>query len=169
LYAELESKENSMEWNEQVQVSKTTFVDIEIASCAKAIANNVNRLSDLQVDIQDACIQISDSYLNVIAKEIIDNAFKCSHEGSPVHVLGTYDDREYCLCVSDRGHGFEPEQVENLGAYVKFEKKLYVQQGTGLGLPISKRLAELHRGRLEIESVPYELTTVKVFLPLYSQ
>lgn len=167
LYAELESKENSTEWNDQVANSKTTFVDIEIASCAKEIANNANRLSDLQVHIQDASIQISDSYLNVITKEIIDNAFKASHEGSPVNVLGTYDDREYCLCVSDHGHGFEPEQMTNLGAYVKFEKKLYVQQGTGLGLPIVKRLAELHKGRLEIESIPYELTTVKVFLPLY--
>jgi signal transduction histidine kinase len=84
-------------------------------------------------------------------------------------VLGTYDDREYCLCVSDHGHGFESEQMTNLGAYVKFEKKLYVQQGTSLGLPIVKRLAELHKGRLEIESIPYELTTVKVFLPLYLQ
>jgi|JFJP01.1.fsa_nt_gi CheY-like chemotaxis protein/anti-sigma regulatory factor (Ser/Thr protein kinase) len=166
LYAELESTENDAEWLNQIRNSKTTFVDIEISSCAKKIAENYNRNSDLNAEIKDAGIQISDSYLNVIAKEIIDNAFKFSSEGTPVDVLGRTEAQEYCLSVTDRGQGIEPEQVANFGAYMKFEKKLYIQQGTGLGLAIAKRLAELHRGRLEIESIPYEQTTVKVFLPL---
>ena len=37
--------------------------------------------------------------------------------------------------------------------------------GAGLGLPLSKRLAELHGGRLEIESHPGVGTTVSVTLP----
>jgi signal transduction histidine kinase len=52
---------------------------------------------------------------------------------------------------------------------MKFEKKLYIQQGTGLGLAIARRLTELHGGRLVIESIPYEKTVVKVFLPLVKQ
>jgi signal transduction histidine kinase len=52
---------------------------------------------------------------------------------------------------------------------MKFEKKLYIQQGTGLGLAIAKRLLELHNGRLEIESDPYELTVIRAFLPLSSR
>lgn len=166
LYAELESTDNNTEWINQIRYSKTTFVDIETTSCAKKIAENYNRVSDLNVDIKDASIQISDSYLSVIAKDIIDNGFKFSAEGTSVDVTSSINEEEFCLTVTDRGQGFEPEQIATFGAYVKFEKKLYIQQGTGLGLAIAKRLAELHGGRLEIESVPYEQTVVQVFLPL---
>jgi signal transduction histidine kinase len=153
----------------QIRNSKATFVDIEIASCAKKIAENYNRVSDLHVDINDASIQVSDSYLNVIVKELIDNGFKFSSEGTAVDVVGSCDDTEYCLSVTDHGQGIEPEQIANFGAYMKFEKKLYIQQGTGLGLAIAKRLLDLHGGRLEIESIPYEKTVVKAFLPLVNR
>ena len=166
LYADLESTESNAEWTNQIRNSKTTFVDIEISNCAKQIAESYNRISDLIIDVKDANIHISDSYLNVITKEIIDNGFKFSAEGTSVNVSGSCDSDEFCLCVTDHGQGIEPEQIANFGAYIKFEKKLYIQQGTGLGLAIVKRLAELHSGRLEIISVPYEETSVKVFLPL---
>ena len=40
------------------------------------------------------------------------------------------------------------------------------QEGTGLGLPISKTLVELHGGRLEISSAPKQGTTVTIDLPI---
>ncbi|MFM7888584.1 MAG: response regulator, partial [Pseudanabaena sp.] len=123
LYAELESIETNREWMREIRNSNTTFVDIEISSCAKTIAERYNRVSDLVVDIKDETIQISDSYLNVIAKEIIDNGFKFSPEGTVVNVSGSSDQTEYCLCVNDRGQGIEPEQIASFGAYMKFEKK----------------------------------------------
>ncbi len=166
LYAELESTERNAEWANQIRNSKSTFVDIEIASFAKKIAENYNRTSDLTVDIQDASIQISDSYLQVIVQELVDNAFKFSSEGTDVSVIGNCDESEYCLTITDHGQGMHPEQLANFGEYIKFEKKLYVQQGTGLGMAIAKRLVELHGGKLMIESVPYEQTEIKVFLPL---
>jgi CheY-like chemotaxis protein len=169
LYTELEAAENNTEWMTQIRNSKTTFVDLELSDCAKRIDETCNRVSDLNICVKDAGIHISDSYLTTIAKEIIDNAFKFSHEGSPVDVTGNVEDNEFCLSVSDRGQGIEPEQMANFGAYMKFEKKLYIQQGTGLGLAIARRLTELHGGRLVIESIPYEKTVVKVFLPLVKQ
>jgi CheY-like chemotaxis protein len=166
LYAELESTDNDEVWSQQVYSSKTTFVDIEITNCAKSIAANYNRASDLIVNIEDASIHISDSYLNVIVKELIDNAFKFSSEGNSVTVLGHIYDQQYCLSVIDHGLGFEQEQVSSLVSYLKFEKKLYIQQGTGLGLPIAKRLVELHGGKFVIESIPYQETKITVFLPI---
>jgi CheY-like chemotaxis protein/anti-sigma regulatory factor (Ser/Thr protein kinase) len=166
LYAELESTESNTEWQEQIRHSRATFVDIEMTSCAKKIAENYNRLSDLQVDVADTSIRISDSYLSVIVKELVDNAFKFSAEGTAVEVVGSYDDHEYCFQITDHGQGIDPDQLANFGAYIKFEKKLYIQQGTGLGLAIAKRLLELHGGRLKIESVPYEQTVVTAILPL---
>jgi two-component system sensor histidine kinase/response regulator len=57
------------------------------------------------------------------------------------------------------------EQIANLGAYVQFERKFYEQQGTGLGLIIAKRLAEIHGGRVEFEPGRDGGLTVRVHLP----
>ncbi len=60
-----------------------------------------------------------------------------------------------------------PEQVADIGAYMQFERKFYEQQGSGLGLTIAKRLAELHGGTLSIQSEPESGTTVVVKLPTH--
>lgn len=56
------------------------------------------------------------------------------------------------------------EQVSRVGAYMQFERKLYEQQGMGLGLILAKCLAELHQGHLTIQSWPSKGTTVFVEL-----
>ncbi len=50
---------------------------------------------------------------------------------------------------------------------MQFERKLYEQQCSGLGLSIAKRLIELYGGELTIESIPNQETSVGVTLPLY--
>jgi signal transduction histidine kinase len=57
-------------------------------------------------------------------------------------------------------------QIAEIGAYQQFERKLYEQQGSGLGLSITKRLAQLLGGELSIESTPDKQTTVQVMLPI---
>jgi signal transduction histidine kinase len=57
-------------------------------------------------------------------------------------------------------------QITQIGAYQQFERKLYEQQGSGLGLTIIKRLVQLLYGELTIESIPNQQTTVRVILPI---
>ena len=49
---------------------------------------------------------------------------------------------------------------------MQFERKIFEQQGAGLGLIIAKRLTELMGGRVDIESKPGEETTVRVSFSL---
>jgi len=48
---------------------------------------------------------------------------------------------------------------------MQFERKMYEQQGSGLGLTIAKRLTELHGGELKIQSGLGTGTTVALRLP----
>ena len=62
-----------------------------------------------------------------------------------------------------------PDQYESLGAYMQFDRRIYEQQGVGLGLVIAKRLTELHGGTMTFSSGPLEGTTVTVGLPLRAE
>ena len=57
-------------------------------------------------------------------------------------------------------------QIAEVGAYLQFERKHYEQQGQGLGLIIARWLAELHGGKLTIDSVYGQGSIVHISLPL---
>ena len=64
--------------------------------------------------------------------------------------------------IQDTGVGIEPEHMNQLFNPF-FTTKTY---GTGLGLVISKKIVEDHRGMLTLESQPGEGTTVRILLPV---
>jgi two-component system, sensor histidine kinase and response regulator len=129
-------------------------------------ASKVYRQADLHLELEESSVTISQSSLHKILLEILDNAFKFSQSGTPVFVTTKVHGNSFVLSVRDRGIGMTAEQLKELGAYIQFERKLYEQQGLGLGLVIAKRLAELYKGKLIIESIPEQETTVRVTLPI---
>jgi two-component system sensor histidine kinase/response regulator len=125
------------------------------------------RRGDLALNVADAAaVQIFDENLQKIVFELVDNAFKFSAAGTPVRVETEIHDHEYAIHVTNRGRGMTPAQIASIGAYVQFERKLYEQQGSGLGLTVAIRLVDLYNGRFNVESVPGKQTTVHVWLPL---
>jgi signal transduction histidine kinase len=79
------------------------------------------------------------------------------------------DDQFLTLVVSDRGRGMNKEQINAIGAYMQFDRWLYEQQGSGLGLTIVKRLIQLHGGEFSIDSALDEGTTVTLSLPVQAE
>ncbi len=70
--------------------------------------------------------------------------------------------------VSDTGIGIEPQDIERLARpFEQIESQhSKTQQGTGLGLALTKSLIEMHRGQIAIQSTPGIGTTVTVTIPL---
>jgi signal transduction histidine kinase len=101
-----------------------------------------------------------------MVEELVDNAFKFSESGKNVYVTLTRDGSNCVLKVTDYGRGMTTEQIADIGAYMQFNRKFYEQQGSGLGLAIARRITEIHNGRLSIDSIPNQQTTVTVKLPL---
>ena len=131
----------------------------------KKIAKRYQRMEDLQLELKETAIKMSIDDIAVIIEELVDNAFKFSNTGSKITIKIYPEDNKFNLVVSDSGRGFKPEQITEIGAYVQFERKKYEQQGSGLGLTISKRLAELHGGNFKVESVYGEKTVVTITIP----
>jgi signal transduction histidine kinase len=72
-----------------------------------------------------------------------------------------------CISVTDSGIGIAPaHQALVFEEFRQVQDAQHAQQGTGLGLPISKRLVELHGGRLWLESQPGEGATFAFTVPI---
>jgi signal transduction histidine kinase len=74
------------------------------------------------------------------------------------------------IAVADNGVGISPADIERVfepfvQADANFDR---ANSGTGLGLPLSRKLVELHGGTLHLESTPGEGTTAIVTLPACS-
>jgi two-component system, sensor histidine kinase and response regulator len=169
LYAELEliatdpERVEAMRRNESKTPTQKIITDIALKK-----VQQVKREADLHLDCQEVIVPIPEMKLKKILEEIIDNAFKFSSAQTPVHVISNLKDNTWAVSIGDQGRGMTADQIANLGAYLQFERKLYEQQGSGLGLVIAKRLVELYRGRLTINSIPNKQTIVNITLPLNS-
>lgn len=140
---------------------------IEFQSVHKA--QNLGRESDLVLELTPSPIRMMDRDLNKIIEELVDNAFKFSVPGTPVRVTAGPEGPVYIIRVTDSGRGMTAEQIKIIGAYMQFDRWFYEQQGTGLGLTIARRLAEIYGGELVIDSVPDESTTITVRLQRVEQ
>jgi two-component system, sensor histidine kinase and response regulator len=167
VYAQLEMTSTNPEWLQALQSKCTGNAQLIIRNQATVKARQVNREADLVLSSEAIPqVQISEYYLAKIVLELVDNAFKFSKAGTPVYAFATLQDDRVVLRVTDRGRGMTREQIADIGAYMQFNRKIHEQQGSGFGLIIAKRLAELHNGELTIESTLQPQTTVSVALPL---
>ncbi|WP_448206832.1 PAS domain S-box protein [Azospirillum sp. sgz302134] len=106
--------------------------------------------------------------LRQVLVNLLSNAVKFSKAGDTVTV-GARQDGEggAALFVRDTGIGMAPEDIPKaLTPFTQVDQSMTRgYEGTGLGLPISKRLVEAHGGALHIDSAPGQGTTVTVRLP----
>ncbi len=121
-----------------------------------------DREGDLLFEIEDPdiTVNITEENLKKIVEEVIDNAFKFSRTGTSVRVKTITTEDVFRVYITDHGRGMASAQITKLGAFMQFEREIYEQQGSGLGLIIAKGLAELHGGLLTLESIPNQHTSV---------
>ena len=106
--------------------------------------------------------------LKQILTNLLTNAIKFTPEGGGV-TLRAYltDTQSLCLAVEDTGIGIAPTDIAvALMPFGQIENALSRKhQGTGLGLPLTKALIELHNGVLDLDSKLGVGTTVTVTFP----
>lgn len=165
LYAELElmaykDKEETQEY----RMGDICYSSILVTPVATLRAKQDQRQDDLHLHLEEVGVVMEATRFKKMVEEIIDNAFKFSSPGTPVSVTSRVKNDQFILTIRDRGRGMTSKQIAQIGAYMQFERKVYEQQGTGLGLTIAKRLAELYGGQFHLESTPGAGTTVEVSL-----
>lgn len=144
---------------------KTNDADSIIDTISRETASRNQRSKDLQLTLKAASARISSDLLKKIAEELVDNAFKFSQPENKVEVFCGTIDGSFHLAVKDAGRGLTEDQINEVGAFIQFQRKIHEQQGSGLGLILARGLTELHGGKFKIDSEVGKGTKVTVVLP----
>ena len=90
-------------------------------------------------------------YLELVLKNIIENACKYSPKESLISISATEKPPNIEICIRDNGKGMTREQIDS--AVERFYRVNENEGfGAGLGLSICQHIIELHHGRFNIES-----------------
>jgi PAS domain S-box-containing protein len=129
-----------------------------IEAIVKNLAYRKNIALRFQIGPSQMEVNADEAKIKQILYNLISNAIKFTHQGGQVNVIaeigsdGTSSFMQ--IAVSDNGIGIREEDQERI--FKEFEQvdSSYgrQQQGTGLGLTLSKRMVELHGGKLWVES-----------------
>ncbi len=129
-----------------------------------------NLVIEYKVEPTAARVRADKRALRQILLNLLSNAIKFTQPGGRIFVIAQVDaDGQMVLAVEDTGIGMELAQIpvamspfEQVGSVLDRD-----HGGTGLGLPLTKSLVELHGGNLEIASEPSVGTTVFVRFPAF--
>lgn len=102
-----------------------------------------------------------------IWQNLVSNAVKYSGSGKTVTLETRLDKGVTLLSVTDRGAGIPAEDLDRLTQ--PFTQASGAKPGTGLGLSVVRRFAELHGGALQLTSRPGKGTKAEVTLPCASE
>lgn len=120
----------------------------------------------LQLPACDAAVQADADLLLDLLCNLVGNAVKASEPGQPVEVQAADNADTVTLTVADHGCGIPQSEISRVTEpfYMVDKSRARKQGGSGLGLALCKRIAEVHGSDLHIESTPGEGTRVSVIL-----
>jgi len=116
---------------------------------------------------QQVLVQGEPEGLEQVASNLISNAIKYTPSGGEVEVRLECTKGEALLSVRDTGIGLSEQDRAQLFQefFRSAEAKKMTESGTGLGLSITRKIVELHGGRIEVESAPGQGSRFEVHLP----
>lgn len=141
-------------------------------SCVTLIRERANRRGlTLHLDVHppEAMCVVDQRRLKQMLFNLLSNAVKFTDEGSvTLHVMQTANTTEFS--VIDTGIGIAPDdQAKLFQPFSQIDSGLNRKyEGTGLGLILTRRLAQLHGGDITLHSVPDQGSCFTIYLPRQS-
>ena len=148
-----------------IQVIKVLVLSFTSYAERKKITLNFNSTQD------EIMVYLDKDKIDKIITNLLSNAFKFTPDGGEIEVSVKRDDKFVNVSVNDNGIGIPKENLDKI-----FDRFYQVdgshtrkQEGTGIGLSLTKELVELHKGRIEVESEEGRGATFIISLPLGSE
>ncbi|MFC2068979.1 PAS domain S-box protein [Chloroflexota bacterium] len=120
----------------------------------KALKHRISLNTDIGGDLENPSIIADERRLKQVMFNLLSNAAKFTPDGGTITIAGRKEGQELQISVSDTGIGVSPEYHERIfEEFYQVSNKLAGKTaGTGLGLPVTRRIVEMHSGRIWVES-----------------
>jgi PAS domain S-box-containing protein len=155
----------------KIELSLTSTPFLKVCSEAIALMSEQARLKNIDVNLHSSHPQgrvLADELrLRQMLLNLLSNAIKFSESGTQVDLAVTDDDNYIYFSVRDQGIGI-PEAQQSLlfQPFQQLDSSLSRHhEGTGLGLALTRKLAELHGGTVTCHSTPGQGSEFTIVLP----
>ena len=138
---------------------KLSITKVDLKDCITEIVNDFTPILqekslDLSVNVKHIPVWFDKVKMSRIFYNLISNAIKYSNEGGEININAFLDDTFLRIEFQDNGIGI-PENQQEL-VFQRFTRGTNVSNkgipGTGIGLMLSKKIVELHGGKISLES-----------------
>lgn len=145
---------------------------LRLSQIARVIAEEMDRRTEkhrLIVDFPSnmPLVKGDARWIKQVFRNLLDNAIKYSPNGGLVVIRGEVRPTDVVISISDQGMGIPPE--DSILIFEKYERaESYLDReitGSGLGLPIARRIIEVHGGHIWVNSKINQGTTLSFSLP----
>ena len=122
---------------------------------------------EMDVDAELGDVVADERKLKQILLNLLSNAVKFTPDGGRIDVRARQDDSFVRISVADTGVGIAQEDQEAVFEEFRQVGSNYTskQEGTGLGLALTRRFVELHGGTIGVDSEPGQGSTFTFTLP----
>lgn len=131
------------------------------------------RKLDYRLQIEEGSVWNTDvSCLSKIVNNLISNAFKYTPENGTIRVEQSIKGERLCIQISNTGKGIKEADLTKIFDRYKIldnfeiQNKNGISPRNGLGLAICHSMVHLLNGQIHVSSIPDEMTTFEVLLPV---
>ena len=149
---------------------KSLLNEISLLVADMANKKKLQMLLEIAEDLPD--IEADELKVKEIIYNLLSNAVKFTPEGGDIGVRAKKAGSEIEIVVWDTGVGIASENMVKIfeGFFRVDTPYSRLTEGTGLGLPLSRKMVELHSGELSVESEGLNKgASIRVFLPIVSR
>ena len=154
----------------KLSISEQDLISVikEIISSFQSFAERKHILFTFNPSFEELFINIDRDKVEKIVNNILSNAFKFTPMGGTIELSVTKNEEYANISISDSGIGIPKEKISKI-----FDRFYQVngshkreEEGTGIGLALSKELVELHKGKIQVESREGKGTVFTISFPM---
>lgn len=153
-----------------IRATETNVIDFvkDVVLSFTPLAEKKRITFKLNYDKNTILVFFDKDKMSKIINNVISNAFKFTPNGGKINVSVVKNDKSVLIKISDTGIGIPKERIDKIfdRFYQVDDTQTREQEGTGIGLALTKELIELHKGSIEVESKEGGGTTFTISIPL---
>ena len=143
-------------------------LDKQLRNVVLALEPNwLEKQIDIDIQLQNITIKADEDLLNQVWMNVLSNSIKFTHNNGQIRILMTAQNDTVMVSIRDNGIGLTDEQQKHIFErfYKADQSRIATNGGSGLGLSIVKKIIDMHKGTITVQSKLAEQTNFLITLP----